>query len=312
MFLFGLTAGWLGWAAPGLVGAEQTVATAVSARVGNGYKRERQADGSFKPEYFALSNGGRVAGTTTDATIDRVTYPEVADIAIRLLAGQNYRYAENKEQASLLLVLYWGATIGFNRENYDDRLRSASESLSAMNSGGTGRNWASLAPPVGSEEAAAASSGAAAFEGEMFRMLTENKARQDLNLPNARLLGFLDEINESDGIQRYAGAGARFDDLVADIEESRYYIIISAYDFQELVKHDRKKLLWTTRVSVRTPGNRFDDSMAAMLKGASKYFGQNSGKLIRGVESKGTVQFGDVEFLGEAKRSNESKPETGK
>ena len=38
-----------------------------------------------------------------------------------------------------------------------------------------------------------------------------------------------------------------------------------------------------------------------MLKGASKYFGQDSGRLVRGEESKGTVELGDMKFLGEAK-----------
>lgn len=38
-----------GWA------ADETVATAVYARIGNGYMRERLKDGSFKPEYYALS-----------------------------------------------------------------------------------------------------------------------------------------------------------------------------------------------------------------------------------------------------------------
>ena len=129
----------------------------------------------------------------------------------------------------------------------------------------------------------------------------ENRARDQINLPNAKLLGYLDEINDADGIQRWAGGGDRYNDLIADVEESRYYIIISAYDFPELVKHDKKKLLWQTRVSVRAPGNRFDDSFAAMLKGAAKYFGQDSGRLIRGEESKGTVELGDLKYLGEAK-----------
>jgi hypothetical protein len=86
----------------------------------------------------------------------------------------------------------------------------------------------------------------------------------------------------------------------------RYYIVISAYDFPELLKQEKKKLLWQTRVSVRSPGNRFDDSFAAMLKGAAKYFGQDSGRLIRGEESKGTVELGELKYLGEAKEQEKS------
>jgi hypothetical protein len=60
-------------------------------------------------------------------------------------------------------------------------------------------------------------------------------------------------------------------------------------------------------VSVRSPGNAFDASVAAMLKSAAPYFGQNSGKLVRGEESKGTVELGDLKFLGEAKESAPTK-----
>jgi hypothetical protein len=88
---------------------------------------------------------------------------------------------------------------------------------------------------------------------------------------------------------------------MTDVKESRYYVIISAYDFRAATEQGRQKLLWVTRVSVRTPGNAFDDSVAAMLKNASPYFGRESGRLIRGEEMKGTVELGDLKFLGEAK-----------
>ncbi len=96
------------------------------------------------------------------------------------------------------------------------------------------------------------------------------------------------------------------------MEEARYYIIITAYDFQELLRHQRKKQLWITRVSVRSPGNSFDDSYLAMLKSAAPYFGRESGKLVRGEEAKGTVELGDLKFLGEAKGRPKAAPEKDK
>jgi hypothetical protein len=61
--------------------------------------------------------------------------------------------------------------------------------------------------------------------------------------------------------------------------------------------------LWQTRVSVRSPGNSFDQSFSPMLKSASRFFGQDSGRLVRSDETKGTVEMGDLKFLGEAKES---------
>jgi hypothetical protein len=303
LFSYGLVAGLLGLAGPSLVAADQTVATAIYARVGNGYKRTRLPDGRFKPEYYAIANGGQVAGTTRDATVDRVKYPEVAAIAMRLLLGQNYHYAKSADQATLLLVLQWGSTISYNRENYDSRIQSVQRDLRGSGTGG----WSLPITALTGGESVADAGGEA--ESAMYLMLDEQRARDRINLPNARLLGYLDEINDADGIQRYAGGGTRFDDLIADIEETRYYIIISAYDFQDLTKRDKRKLMWTTRVSVRAPGNRFDDSIMAMLKGASKYFGQETPRLIRGEETKGQVEMGDLKFLGEVKTPEKVTPE---
>jgi hypothetical protein len=89
---------------------DDTVATAVYSRIGNGYKRTKAKDGSFKPEYYALSNGGRIYGTSSDITVDRVSYAEVSEVAKKVLALQSYHYAQTKEQAKLLLVLNWGST----------------------------------------------------------------------------------------------------------------------------------------------------------------------------------------------------------
>jgi len=308
IFSVAMMIGLLAASCPQLSAADATIATAVSSRVGNDYKRERLPDGSFKTEFYALSNGGRVAGTTSDATVDKVTYPEVAEIAMRLLAGQNYRYAAKAGDAKLLLVLYWGTTIGFNGGNYNNQVNSASAALQNLKAagGGSGNVPGQAGGFGGGGGSAEASAAGAVFEGEMFKMLSENRARDQINLPNAKLLGYLDEINAADGPQRWTGGGDRYNDLIADVEESRYYIIISAYDFPEVVKNGKKRLLWSTRVSVRSPGNRFDDSVMAMMKSAAKYFGQNSGRLVRGEESKGTVEMGDVKFLGEA-----HEPESG-
>ena len=68
-------------------GAEERVDTVVYAKLGNGYQRAKAPDGSFEPEYYALSNGGLIAGTVSDNTIARVTYPDDAERAGRRWLG---------------------------------------------------------------------------------------------------------------------------------------------------------------------------------------------------------------------------------
>lgn len=270
--------------------ADDTVSTAVFSRVSNEYRRERLPDGLFKPEYFAIANGGMVPGTSRDETVDRVTYPQIAGLVLPQLARQGYHYAKAAGQATLLLVLHWGNTIPYNNINYQQSLVPAGQAVSQLQqlkNGGA----------VGADLDAAS----AQLEQALMSVNMENLVRDQFVAPNARLLGYIEDINESNDIRRFAGGGQRYTDLMADVEEPRYYVIISAYDFREATEHGRQKLLWVTRVSVRTPGNSFDDSVAAMLKNASHYFGQDSGRLIRGEEIKGRVELGDLKFLGEAK-----------
>ena len=285
--------------ASGLQAAE-TVTTVVNSRIGNGYKRERLADGSFKPEHYALANGGLIEGTTRDTTIERVTYPEVAEIAARFLLQQNYHYAQTKEQAKLLLVLNWGATISYNNMNYGHAVQQLSAAANAL---AANRMYGSSTPEDVAVDAMAE---------QLLMVKMENRARDQINLPNAKIIGYLDAINVVNDIRRWAGGGDRYNDLVADLEEPRYYIVISAYDFPKLLKSGKKTLLWQTRVSVRSPGNSFDDSFVPMLKSASKYFGQDSGKLMREEQEKAKVELGDLKFLGEAKEPPETKPEPKK
>ena len=302
--------------------AEETVATALYARVGNGYQREKAKDGSFKPEYYALSNGGRIYGTSSDSTVDRVTYPQVAEIATRLLAQQNYHYAQSKEQAKLLLVLQWGSTLAFNRINSDQSATLAGSAFAdlqnALLAAGLDKNAVGAIRGSGDVYQTKASNSVDAvtaierFEAAMIRLFADNQARDRFNEHNARVLGYMDDLADSNDIRRWAGGGDRYNDLIGDVEESRYYIVISAYDFPGLLKNGKQKLLWQTRVSVRTPGNRFDDSLIPMLKSASKYFGQDSGKLVRGEEAKGTVELGDLKFLGEAKEPEKSPTKESK
>jgi hypothetical protein len=270
-------------------GADETVSTAVFSRISKEYRRDRLPDGSFKPEYFALGNGGMVAGTTRDKTVERVAYPALAQLVLPQLAKQGYHYAQEASQASLLLVLHWGNTVPYSDIGFQQALGPAAQAAAQLqqlkNAGSVGADL----------------DGAAA-ELEKAIMLLEMERLMDnmYSAPNARLLGYIEDINDSNDIRRLIGVGAdRYNDFMADVKESRYYVIISAYDFREATEYGRQKLLWVTRVSVRVPGNSFDDSVEAMLKNASHYFGRESGKLVRGEELRGRVDLGELKFLGE-------------
>ena len=95
-----------------------------------------------------------------------------------------------------------------------------------------------------------------------------------------------------------AGVGTRYNDLVSDVEEDRYFVILAAYDFRRAWKQKQLKLLWVTRVSIRAHGNRFDQDVEAMVRSASHYFGQTSPGLLRQRVPEGKVEVGEPKVIG--------------
>lgn len=289
----------LGWG--GLVGpmlAADAITTSVYSQVGNGYKRTKLADGSFAREYYAISNGGALPGTIRDASIEEVKFPQLAGLLAEFLAKRNYHYAPDAKSARLLLVVHWGTTIPFNDVNFGSAVNLAGNSLGVL------KATPAVAPAEGVVDIASAPGGAERqaaadqFESDMMVVMMENRARDRANEGNARLLGYIREINDVNDIRRFAGGGDHYDDLRADIEESRFYVIISAYDFKKAVEQGKRELLWVTRISVRSPGNRFSQQMRPMLASGARFFGEESGRLVRRYFQRGSVEIGDVEVLG--------------
>jgi hypothetical protein len=114
----------------GKAGAEEPPApsdalTAVSSKVFNGYRRELLADGSFKPEYYGLGIGSFLthypgvleqsdADFIRDDKINKISYAALAKMIEGPLAAENYLPTGDRKLAGLLIVIYWGRTIGTN------------------------------------------------------------------------------------------------------------------------------------------------------------------------------------------------------
>ncbi len=123
-------------------------------------------------------------------------------------------------------------------------------------------------------------------------------ARIEADRRNANLLGYTAELNYRDNPSLYAGAGTAYNDLIEDIESERYYVAVTAYDFQEALQHKNKKGLWRTVASIDARGNRFDERLAQMLERASRHFGRDTGRLIRQFEYTPRIDLGELKSLG--------------
>jgi hypothetical protein len=263
--------------------------TAVSAKVSSDYVRSRKADGSFQTELYAFGVGGHYGGPMHDESIDSLKFLDVARVIADPLAEQAYLPGKDPKKTKLLIMVYWGLTAVPPQGQASPALSFLQIALDNLK----------IQEETGGNIPGALSEVTAAYKQTQM----ENDQRDRTNFGNAKMLGY-----DRDGLigtdygnfvaHSPLAAGQRRNDMVSEIEDSRYFVVLMAYDFQMLWVQKKHKLLWETRFSVRQRHNQFDKDLPAMAQYASKYFGQDSGGLIRGAVPFGHVEIGDVKSLG--------------
>jgi hypothetical protein len=88
------------------------------------------------------------------------------------------------------------------------------------------------------------------------------------------------------------------DDLVHDIQENRYYVVLLAYDYPAMLKGAKHKL-WEARISVSEGGNQFDKALPGMIRIAGPLLGADSKGLQHDSVPIGRVDVGETQSLGE-------------
>lgn len=270
--------------------AEESLVTAVFAKTHNGYERAKDADGTFSRETYTVAKGSYEPGLGRDPSIENVKFAGVVRALAPYLARQNYVPAVERTAADLLLVLHWGTTIPFNTGISREFVNVAADAMRTVQF----QKFGSFMDMDASQVTADAEG---ELEQAMMMLNMANRMRDQANQHNANLLGYIHEVNKRNTIARYAGAGVAYDELIEDIEEERYYVIIGAYDMQALLE-GQHRLLWSTRVSIRSQGNRFDQWLPTMFANASKYFGEASDGLVRRFQRATRVDMGELKSLG--------------
>ena len=238
-----------------------------------------------------------------DLSIDRLHFLDVAHRIAPALARQNYLpvKAQDPSQTDLLIMVYWGTTIGTNRASSSPEYQIAQSLIPPPMpppppppSGRPPPGGGGGAAGAAAEAQSAANNSALAQADILISMANHRRDRQ--NFQNALTLGYAEEMRRMAGYETTALRNVR-QDIVEDVEENRYYVILLAYDFQTLWKSRQRKLLWETRFSVREQGHDFDKELAAMAAHAARYFGQDSGGLLRKPMPKTNVKLGELKVL---------------
>jgi hypothetical protein len=267
--------------------------TAVSARVSKDYVRAKLPDGSFQPESYAFGEGGNWGGEISDATIDPLSFLDVARIVAAPLEERRYIPARDPSKTKLLIMLYWGTTAVPPPYAEDALYQNFQNDV---------REYRTLLGEGQYEEAQAV------YAAGLAQLSVSNQMRDRTDFKNAGMLGYNSDFSAlvgtdyGDSISRTA-LGFEQKDQVSEIEETRYFVVLMAYDFHLMWKEKKHKLLWETRFSINERNNAFDKALPVMAQYASRYFGQPSDGILRMRVREGHVEIGEVKFLGEVSGS---------
>ncbi len=277
--------------AAALPSAQAADAVAISSRTSADYVRPRGPDGSPRPETYAFGDGGYWGGPLSDRTIDRLKFTEIARDIAGPLAQQNYIPSKNAGTTKLLVMVYWGTTIptlgpqeSATLQNVADAEKQLQIAYARQVHRGLGKGeehyeWDNLMAALMAEGA-------------------QESVRDKADGLNAMLLGYDSLWDSTFGAPSASPLEHERRDMLSELEEERYFVILMAYDFQLMWREKKHKLLWETRFSVSERRMEFDRVLPALALQASTYFGRDSKGLVHDEIPVGHVDIGLVKSLG--------------
>lgn len=268
--------------AAGSVHAKRSDAIVISATAKREYVRPLDAAGRPLPETYVFMEGEHMGGSTADSSEARVTFTDITRVLAANLIKQNYVPTRDVGSAKLLIRVYWGTTLVFEdpQKLQDmDRLNAAVTSFrNTVQENG-------IADP-----------------GELNSVLRDAAGDQmnteAIIVRNAAILGYTRSLNK---LTSRVTPGTEEQTLRADLNEERYFVVLLAYDYEQLRAKKKSPLLWVTRLSIRSPGNNFTEALPLLALAGAESYGRNQDELqrvkVRSLPG-GDVKMPAVEVLG--------------
>ncbi len=266
--------------ANGLNAANRILIKAVASEE---FTKARALDENKKIQTYQLILGRYFPGNVKDPSMEKVTLDDIVQNLAVHLQKQNFYPHRDPKEGDLLIVIHYGATDyepsyeemfaidSLEDLGYTDEIASAGE-------GGTALEFSTI-DAINNFNFNLNTAAAMAGENERSSFF------------KAQLLGLEEAFSSRTSTQDAY-------DLQTMLNEERYFIILMAYDYP-LFKEGELKLHWSTRYSIRTIGQSFEQAFQDMNFVAADFFGKN----LQGINSKrvtddSRVDIGEIEVLG--------------
>jgi hypothetical protein len=275
---------------------------AVSSKTAKDYVRRKLPDGTYQPETYAFGKGDNLSGARVDETADSLDFMSVARAVSVPLAQKRYVPTQDPKTTQELIMVYWGTTRApeFATESNSHMLAQQANDMRQRALGNGSFSGVSTTPSsasgVGQKELLAEADNALIVAN--IGIQQENQRREDTDMKTATLLGYDSWWVKANAAMDGTAMGLRKADMRSELEEDRYFVVLTAFDYQKLVKEKKSKFLWEVRFSIRERGNQFDRRLPTMIALASDYFGRDSSGLQHVDVPEGRVEIGPVKSLG--------------
>jgi hypothetical protein len=277
-----------------------TEVEAIASKAAKDYVRRKLPDGTYQPETYTFGKGDNLSGARVDETADSLDFMTVARAVAVPLAQKRYLPTQDPKTTNELIMVYWGTTRApeFATESNSHQLAQQAVEFRQRiiaqppNKGNGPDSVANI--PLKEMLAEADNALLVANIG----LQQEDQRREDTDMKTATLLGYDSWWVSANAAMDGTAMGRRKADMRAELEEDRYFVVLTAFDYQKLVKDKKSKFLWEVRFSIREHGNQFDRRLPAMIALASDFFGRDSGGLHHVDVPEGKVEIGPVKSLG--------------
>ena len=279
----------------GIAGLACAKTVAANASAISEYVRPVNEAGEPRPEGYVFAEGQFFEGSSVDRGIERTAFADLTRVLASSLAKQNYFPSPEVDSAQLIIMVHWGTTTVYEDPNEIETAANLHSAAAAY------------------QEAYAANGGMAdtsALNAALMNAEMDSQLRAGTEARNAALLGYRSALaKESRNIMMSSvEMGMRF-----ELAEERYFVILMAYDNVARMKEHKSKLLWVTRLSIRSLGNDFTEALGKLANVGSQVFGKQVDDLLRVTpgENIGSVTLGELKVLGIADDPPPEQKETG-
>ena len=260
---------------------------AVRATADSEYVRQRTGNGEIKDQTYVFAEGRFFAGHVRDNTLEKTPFARVAKTLSSGLVAQHYFPSVELDDAELILIVHWGVTaVADNGYKMLAQTSPQSPNNDALQRGvlgylAAGDSLRGISPA--SDLNLLASRTHFSEERELNRdaIFSEvERVSSDISMAsNARLLGF-GETLQADRRSLFGTTEGQI--ARSMLSEERYFVIVLAYDCQVLFREHRLKRLWSTRLSLPSPGMNFSNGVVNMASVGAAFFGQD----VEGIQIK--------------------------